>query len=232
MSLVTFFSPRGGAGVTTCAANASVALARMGLTVTVADLSGRDTLKTLLGVPLERPVLGSSRYRADAILHHGVRVAAMVRDAAVHTDRADFVRAVSDWSEVVVADLSGLDPSAIAEVGAMASLNVCVLGADAASIVVLPAALDLMESVPNARALINQVDRRRRVHRQAEALYEATFGDGLFARVSADEAANEAAAHLEPVSAFAPASAADRDFTALASAINRLLPALLSHFPE
>ena len=40
MSLVTFFSVKGGVGVTSCAANVSAYLARLGLTVTAADLAG------------------------------------------------------------------------------------------------------------------------------------------------------------------------------------------------
>jgi len=229
MSLVTCFSVKGGVGVTSCVANAAVYLARMGLTVTAVDLSGTDQLKVLLGVAPDQPVLGSSRQTIEVGQQHGVGIASAPPNIVSPEDRLAFLTGVSGVSEVVVADLSSLDLASRREICARASINLCILSADAGSINSLPRAIDEQLAMPNVRFVINNVDQRRRVAVEAMTLFEATLGSDIIGAIRRDEAVNEATASMEPLASFAPTTAAARDISVLASAINGVLPALLTH---
>jgi cellulose biosynthesis protein BcsQ len=229
MSLVTFFSVKGGVGVTSCVANAAVYLARMGLTVTAVDLSGTEQLKVLLGVAPDQPVLGSPRQTVEVGQQHGIRIASAPSNLSSPEDRVNFLQAISGVSEVVVADLSSLDVASYRQIGAHGALNVCLLSADAGSINSLPRAIDEQRVIPNIRFVINNVDQRRRVAVEAMSLFEAALGSAIIGSVRRDEALNEATASMEPLASFAPTTAAARDLSVLANAINSVLPALLTH---
>jgi cellulose biosynthesis protein BcsQ len=229
MSLVTFFSVKGGVGITSCVANAAVYLARMGLTVTAVDFSGTDQLKVLLGVAPDQPVLGSARQNIEVGQQHGVRIASAPPSLASPEDRVAFLTAVSGVSEIVVADLSMLDMASCRELCARAALNLCLLSTDAGSINSLPRAVDAQMAMSNVRFIINNFDHRRRVAVEAMSLFEAALGSAIIGVVRRDEAVNEATASLEPLASFAPTSAAARDISVLATAINGVLPALLTH---
>jgi nitrogenase subunit NifH len=84
-------------------------------------------------------------------------------------------------------------------------------------------------AMSNVRFIINNFDHRRRVAVEAMSLFEAALGSAIIGVVRRDEAVNEATASLEPLASFAPTSAAARDISVLATAINGVLPALLTH---
>jgi len=232
MSLVAFSSVKGGVGVTASAANIAASLSKQGVTTALADLSGVDEAKTLFGVHLDTPVFGSTRPDADGSLHHGVRLASWPRNQTSGASVLDFLTSAALGSEVTIIDLSGADAGVQQEVRPRSTLNILVLSADAASILAAPRALEHHLASENGWVMVNRVDARNEISREAVALFEATFREKIIGSVRRDESVNEAAACLTPVPIFSPTSASGRDYAKVAAKINQLLPALLMHFSK
>lgn len=224
MTLVAFFAVKGGVGVSTCVAQVCDGLASRNLKVSVVDLSGTDQLNLLMGLRAD-PSLITLPGGLDAPMRNRVRVASPPPALVGAPDGLAFLQAAAGAAEFVVADLSGHDRGVIEAVCARADLSVCVMTADAGSILALPRALDLLSKLPDARVVVNQVDGRRRINADALALFDRFLGGRVLARIRRDEAVNEACAALKPLSLFAPKSAAAKDFSSLVVAIEALRPA-------
>lgn len=223
MKLIAFYSVKGGVGVTACAAHVCNGLVELGRRVAAVDLSGAAELDVVLGLAPGPAGIAQARSGVELTFINGVCIGQASTALASAAEKLAFLEAVGGSSEIVVADLSGLDAASAEAVCARADLSVCVLAADSGSIIALPRALDRLAAIPRTRFVINRVDGRSRVNSDALALFQYALGDRILGRVRRDEAVNEACAAFKPLAAYAPASAAARDFAELVEAIERSL---------
>jgi len=71
----------------------------------------------------------------------------------------------------------------------------------------------------NTAFILNQIDDTHRFSRHAHVFVRELLGEALIGTVRRDEAVNEAAAMFDPISKYAPASAALADMRQVAKAI-------------
>jgi cellulose synthase operon protein YhjQ len=229
MALILVHCPKGGVGSTTVAANLALMLASRGRDVVAIDFSRQDSLKLHFGFRPDQTLAASSRRDDEAQVVGGVRLLGHSRPE----DHADPVAVVRPWlgaGSVVIADIAAGDGDLFRALLPLATLHLCVLTTDAAAMAILP---QLALSRPlmagggaqHSLYLLNQVDERRRLGRDAAKFLQRMVGERLIGSVRRDEAVNEALAMMEPITKFAPTSAATADFIRLGDTI-RDLPAL------
>lgn len=227
MALVLLSGLRGGVGVTSIAANLAMAVASGGHSAVLLDLSQASTLGLHFGLDPNQPVPGFDAPAAATGPVHGVRLLnaapqAVSRDLGEGLSSGDF----SFAGDVIhIADLSGADASAAAQLRPHADLEICVLVPSAECLYDLPAALDSLPA--ETFFLLNRCDDSRRLGRHAASFVRELLGPRLIATVHADEAVAEAGAMMQPLARHSPASAALADIAAIASRIAVLgIPAL------
>lgn len=198
--MILVMSPKGGVGVTTVVAE----LARR---IAVIERNGRDVVAVNL---TDQAALGYRLNGADVTYRE------VDQSAPGGKPRADFALAQAAGNALVIVDVS--DRETRNALVTVADLVLCVLGADAGSMAVLPQATVCEGVAPYC--VLNMVDGRRAFSTDAVTILGATFGPKLLGTIHADEAVNEALAMLAEV---APGSAADQDFQTLAVRIHGLL---------
>ena len=77
--------------------------------------------------------------------------------------------------------------------------------------------------LPNTAYILNQLDDTHRFSRHTHIFLRELVGDQLVGTVRRDEAVNEAAAMFEPISKYAPASAALADIRTVAEGIEAMI---------
>jgi len=228
MALILVHSPKGGVGTTTVAANLALMLASRGADVVAIDFSRQDSLKLHFGFRPDQ-LLPFAMRGDEAQVVAGVRLLACNR----REDQADAAAAVNRWlgqGSIVVADIAAGDADLFRTLLPGADLHLCVLTTDAAAMAVLPqlaAGQPLMAAIgaQPSHFVLNRIDDRRRLGRDAAKFLKRLTGDRLIAGIRRDEAVNEALAMMEPLGKFAPTSAALADFIRLGDIV-RDLPAL------
>ncbi|WP_157220062.1 cellulose synthase operon protein YhjQ/BcsQ [Flavisphingomonas formosensis] len=228
MALILLHSPKGGVGTTTLAANLALMLASRGRDVVAADFSPQDSLKLHFGFRPDQTLASASR-SDEAQVVAGVRVLGCNRPE----DLADPVAAIRPWlgeGSMVIADIAAGGGETFRALLPSAALHLCALTTDAASLAVLPQlaagrSFIAATTAQNSLFVLNQVDERRRLGRDAAKFLRRLVGDRLIGVIRRDEAVNEALAMMEPLSKFAPTSAAAADFIRFGDTI-RELPAL------
>ncbi len=222
MTLVLIGGLRSGVGTTTLAANLAVTLVANGRSPVLINLSQRSTIGLHFGLGTDQPLPGFDAPAAANKPINGV----LLLDAMVQGQTGDLGDGLSngDFSfkgeTIHIVDLSGADDSVAAQLRPHADIELCVLVPTAECLYSLPAAF---ESLPDsAEFLLNRSDDTRRLGRHAASFVRELLGDRLIGTIQADEAIGEAAAMMQPLSRYAPSSAALADMAALADRLASL----------
>lgn len=222
MALVLVSGLRGGVGVTAVAANLAMTMAAAGQSTVVLDLSRASTLGMHFGLDPCQPLPGFDAPAAAAGPVHGVRLL----DAGMQAASGDLGEGLAsgdfDFAGDVfyIADLSGADRSATAQLRPHADLELCLLTPSAECLYTLPSALE--QSPETVLFALNRCDDTRRLGRHVSSFVRELLGDRLVGIIHADEAVPEAAAMMQPLSRHSPASAALADIASLADLIAAL----------
>jgi len=227
MAVILVHSPKGGVGRTTVAANLAAQFARAGRDVTAIDFDPQQSLRLHFGY---RPGVdlsggdGGEDAARGVLTERGVHLIASGAQAFAlpprpdAKDLADLPARLEDSfgaSDVVVIDLPADGGVFLDVLGGIASVELGVMLADAASMAMLPA-MAARQTDAERLFLINQIDDRRRLSRDAMRLLGRRVGREAMAFIRRDEAICEALAMLRPVVDFAPESVGSYDFSHLA----------------
>ncbi|WP_208112158.1 cellulose synthase operon protein YhjQ/BcsQ [Zavarzinia compransoris] len=241
---MAFSSPKGGVGKTTLAAHVAIGLHGLGWGVVAMDFDSQNSLRLPFGVALEdghgyvaawdRPETWPSLARQTGsgahILPYGdVGEAERMQFERCLLEEPHYLAAglgpileQPDW--VIVADLPPGPAPALRALDRVSALHVAVLLADATSLSLLPQVeRGALYGEHPPFVVLNQVDPRRRLSRSVSEFVASRVPDQLIGQICRDEAVAEAVGWQRPVYDHAPASAAARDFRALAERISDLL---------
>ena len=215
--MILVHSPKGGVGTTTVAAQLALLLARRGLPVTAADLSGQGTLGLCMGGNPGRTSRGGGSDRT--VVHSGARLLRIDRDRPAAQLWPE-IAAQLEPEQVLIVDLASGDREMLRLLAPRAIVRLCVVAPDPATLATLPQALgeDLMDA-DHPLFVLNRLDDRARIERDVAALVRNLMGDRLIGTIRRDEAVREATGMMETLDRYAPASAALADFEALADRI-------------
>lgn len=224
MSIILVHSPKGGVGTTTVAANLALSFARRGADVGAIDLTGQDSLALHFG---SRPdVAGNANVRTDdeVAVIAGVHLLSVGRRRLSDSDAGLVVARAHRSDALLIVDIAAGDYDTLDELLPHALVHIGVMTPDPAALALLPLMLDRAHSQAT-RFVINQVDDRFRLRRDAAGFLRSIFDEALIGTIRRDEAVNEALAMIEPLPVHQPASSAVADIDALAVTIGSLLPA-------
>ncbi len=222
MALVLIGGLRSGVGTTTLAANLAITLATAGRSSVLLNLSQQSTLGLHFGLSADQSLPGFDAPAAATGPVNGV----LLLDATLQGQTGDLGEGLSsgDFSfngeTIYIADLSGAGEGVAAQLRPHADLELCVFTPTAECLYSLPATLEALPD--NAAFLLNRSDDTRRLGRHVASFVRELLGDRLIGTIQADEAVGEAAAMMQPLSRYAPASAALADMAALASRLASL----------
>lgn len=207
------FSPRGGAGVSTVVANLALALVEAGVETACVDLEGHGALRLHLGLldPNERADMGRAPEPPK-----GLRL--IESDGSRASEWQDGAVAGQTPARVVLVDVPRTRPDLQAEILASTDAWLCVLPADAMAVAMAPDVKRLLAGTKRAFVLLNHVDPRFALRREAGVFLADVFAARLVGSIRKDEAINEAQANLERLPVFSPHSSAWADFRRLAAA--------------
>jgi len=215
--MILVHSPKGGVGTTTVAAQLALLLARRGRQVTAADLSGQGTLGLCMGGNPGRTSRGDGSDRT--VVHSGARLLRIDRDRPAAQLWPE-ITAQIEPEQVLIVDIASSDREMLRLLAPRATIRLCVVAPDPATLATLPQALS--EDIPAPELpffVLNRLDDRARIERDVAALLRDLMGERLIGTIRRDEAVREAAGMMETLDRYAPASAALADFEALADHI-------------
>ena len=226
MALIQIYSPKGGTGTTTIAANLALLLAGLGRDVTAIDFARQGSLKLHFGVKPDQKLNIAGKHGSEAQVVGGVRL--LAHDPLDGDEPANAIAGLCGGEQLVIADIAAGDSATFTALLPHASLHLCPLMADAASLAVLPqitGGKPLTTALPaqNSFFILNQVDERRRLARDTTRFMGATIGDRLIGSIRRDEAVSEALAMMEPIAKYAPTSAAAADIVRVVDTISHLV---------
>lgn len=210
---LAIFSPRGGAGVTTVVANLGLALAEAGVETACVDLENQGALRLHLGL-LDPHDRGEPGRTPESPM--GLRF--IESDGAQSSEWRDGALAGQMPARVVLVDVPRTRSDLQAEILESTDAWLCVLPADAMSVAMAPAVRKLLAPKKSAFVLLNHVDPRFALRREAGVFLADVFAGRLVGSIRKDEAINEAQANLERLPVFSPHSSAWADFRRLAAA--------------
>ncbi|EIZ78059.1 putative ATPase [Novosphingobium sp. Rr 2-17] len=228
MAVIVCHSVKGGAGVTFVAAHLAMSLSEAGAEVTVLTVAHRDTLPLHFGLPPALTLPSIFAPAEDAVVAAGIDLRSHLRAS----DDPDFVPALRDMGyfetghdRVMVIDVPAGNIALAQALIPHSSGHLCVLNAAPDSLAMMPQALDeaSFENIARTSFVINGLDETRRLSRHSAAFLRELVGPRLLGRVRLDEAVPEAIASLQPLSKYAPSSAALADIRAVGAA---MVPAL------
>lgn len=228
MAVIICNSIKGGAGTTFVAAHLAMSLSEAGAEVTVLTIARRDTMPLHFGLPpaLTLPPLFAPA--EDAVVAAGIDL----RSHLHAPEDPDIVPALRDMGyfetghdRVMVVDVPAGDTALARILIPHSSAHLCVLNAAPDTLAMMPQALGeaTLENIARTSFVINALDETRRLSRHSAAFIRELVGPRLLGRVRLDEAVPEAIASLQPLSKYAPSSAALADIRAVGAA---MVPAL------
>ena len=226
MPLILCHSSKGGTGTSFIAAHLSMHLARKGHDVAAIDFTYQDTLKLFFGL-LPTQALAEFHGGGSALAVAGVELFSAYRLSR----EPDFIEALRHGKspfrsgKVYVADVAAGDRETKDLLLPHTDLHVCTLLPQPVSLAALS---KVQAGVPTVELsstafILNQLDDTHRFSRHTHIFLRELVGDRLVGTVRRDEAVNEAAAMFEPISKYAPASAALADIRAVAQHIEARL---------
>jgi len=218
--MILFHSPKGGSGSTTAAANLALILARRGRDVTVMDLTGQGVLGLYLGGDPDGGDVSTRIVEDRMVVLSGVQLVSVDRRQPAQILLSEILRLESSGRTLIV-DVAAGDRTMLDLLLPRAQVRLCVLTPEPAALAVLPQAC---VEVARAQAdptlfILNRLDDRFRLGRDIAGLFRSLLGEKLLGTIRRDEAVNEAAAMMETLERYAPASAAMEDFNIMADAV-------------
>lgn len=212
MTMILIFSPKGGVGVTTVAAELALRLAAAGHDLVAVDLTEQPSL----GYRVADQPRAFGEFANSADDRPPIRFRQVSRGAG----RAHFALAQRQPGKTLVVDVAAGDTDTRDTLLPHADLALCILAADAGSLALLPQVAGFTDALPYY--VLNLVDDRRAFTADAITAVRQVFGDKLLSIIRQDEAVNEALALFAPL---ATGSAAANDFATLATHVAALLDA-------
>lgn len=223
MPLLLCHSPKGGTGTSFIAAHLAMHLASQGHDVVALDFTYQDSLKLFFGLLPTQSLAEFHGGQGSALAVAGVEIFSAHRIghdpdfiAALQAGRSPF-----DDRKIYVADVAAGDRATKDLLMPHATMRVCTLLPQPVSL----AALTKVQAdtptieLSNTAFILNQIDDTHRFSRHAHIFVRELLGEALIGTVRRDEAVNEAAAMFDPISKYAPASAALADMRLVAKAI-------------
>lgn len=230
MPMVLCHAPKGGTGTTFVAAHVAMGLAAEGADVTVLTMAPRDTMALHFGLSQAITLPSLAAPADEAVLVGGINLRHWHRgpedgDLLPMLDDLGYLTPGRD--RVMVIDMPSGEYRAALRLGEYACAQICTLTAQPDTLALLPQMFGETGSDGLLRTafVINALDETRRLSRHGAAFVRELAGPRLIGRIRFDEAVPEAMAMLQPLSRYAPASAALHDARAIAAA---LVPALES----
>ncbi|WP_375196997.1 cellulose synthase operon protein YhjQ/BcsQ [Sphingobium sp.] len=228
MALILVQSPKGGTGTTFLAAQLALQLAGKGHEVNALDCTYQNSLKMHFGfTPAQAvPELGAAHdeplvaFGVSLLQGHGhSRSLSFMSDPEAALDR------LFDSRHLWVVDVASEDRHLVELLMRRCDLHICPLLPTAASLGTLNRLSATAPAMKLDRTVfvLNQLDDRHRLSRHSHSFVRDLFGDQLLATVRRDEAVNEALARFEPITKYAPLSAALQDLRFFASAVEERL---------
>jgi len=233
MTLILMHSHKGGVGNSFLAAQLALSLVAGGHEVTVLDFTFQDSLKLHLGFSPDQVIPGLPPEAGEPLVAFGIRIRQGYSDIRRPYWREKLL-ADDDLSvrsnRLYIADVASEDRELLAMLLRHCALHICTLTPTADALATLPRLSDGKPVVALDRTVfvLNKLDDRHRLSRHTESFMRDAFGEQLIGRVRRDEAVNEALARFEPLSRYAPNSAALPDLARFACAVERRL-GLASH---
>jgi len=228
MPVIVCHALKGGAGTTFMAAHVAMALSESGAEVTMLTMARRDSLPLHFGLQPALTLPSLYAPTEDAVVAAGIDLRSHVRAA----EDPDFIPSLRDlgfletgMDRVLVMDVPAGDTTFARTVVPHSCAHLCVVNATPDTLALTPQALDeaTPENLLRTSFVINALDETRRLSRHAAAFIRELVGPRLLGRVRLDESVPEAIASLQPLSRYAPSSAALSDARAVGAA---LLPML------
>lgn len=228
MPLIVCHGLKGGAGITFIASHLAMALSESGADVTVLTVAARNTLPLHFGLQPALTLPSLFAPAEDAVLAGGINLCSHLPAL----DDPDFVPVLGEMGyletgmdKVMVIDVPASEYTFARRIVPHASASVCVLNAAPDTLALMPQLLDEAspENIAATTFVINALDETRRLSRHSAAFIRELVGTRLLGRVRLDEAVPEAIAMLQPLSKYAPSSAALADVRAISAAV---IPAL------
>ena len=210
---LAIFSPRGGAGVTTVVANLALALVEAGVETACVDLENQGALRLHLGLLdlQDHAYAGRASEPPD-----GLRL--IETDGSRPSEWRDGALAGQTPARVVLIDVPRTRPDLQVEILKATETWLCVLPADPMAVAMAPHVKKLLAAKERAFIVLNHVDPRFALRREAGVFLADVFAARLVGSIRKDEAINEAQANLERLPVFSPHSSAWADFRRLAAA--------------
>ncbi|MFC0686625.1 cellulose synthase operon protein YhjQ/BcsQ [Novosphingobium clariflavum] len=233
MPVILCHGPKGGTGTTFVAAHLAMGLSAEGADVTVLTFAARDTMPLHFGLSQAISLPSLTAPADEAVLVGGINLRHWTRSA----DDADLLPMLNDLGylspgkdRVMVLDVPSGDWRAARRIAQAACAHVCPLTVQPDSLALLPQMFDEAgtDGLSRTAFVINALDETRRLSRHGAAFVRELAGQRLVGRIRSDEAVPEAMAMLQPLSRYAPASAALSDVRAISG---KLVDALHSTDP-
>ncbi|WP_257558334.1 cellulose synthase operon protein YhjQ/BcsQ [Sphingobium sp. CFD-2] len=223
MPLILCHSPKGGTGNSFVAAHLAMHLAAKGHEVVALDFTYQDALKLSFGLLPGQALAPYQGAPGSGLAVAGVELASAwgaARDPGFATALREGRSPFSD-RKVHIADVAAGDRDMKDLLEPHALLRICTLLPQPASLAALTKVQADTPALELTRTLfiLNQVDDTHRFSRHTHIFLRELLGERLLGSIRRDEAVNEAAAMFEPVSKYAPASAALSDLATVAGEI-------------
>lgn len=249
MPLICVYSPKGGVGKTTLAANVCHSFSAMGLKAIALDMDPQNALKLHFGIPLEE----SSGFAANALesalwskhllsTNHNVFVLPfgavtpqqrLDLDVALLQDPIFVERGLDELLEqpelVVVADIPTGQIGVLNALLPKSDVLLIPLSADTASLSLLPtletliADVALLPKPPQSYVVINHADYRRKISKDVESFLSQRLANSILGVVHRDESVVEANAAQKSIVSFNRASVAAFDIDVISKKIAKNL---------
>lgn len=237
MPLIAVYSPKGGTGKTTLAANLCHSLSTMGLKTVAVDFDPQNALRLQFGIPLadtsgyvasasesamwSKHLLSTPHhvfvlpYGKTTIQQRSAFEMSLIREPSFVARGLQELLAQPDL--IVVADLPTANIYALQSLLPKADVVVTPLLADTASLSLLPevenlfADIAMQENASDTFVVINQADYRRKVSKDVEGYMVQRLNDTIIGIVHRDESVVEANAAQQSISSVNHASVAAFD---------------------
>jgi len=234
MPLILCHSPKGGASTTFTASHLAIGLSGMdgsdgiGGDITLLTLSQSDMTPLHFGLPPAQRLPAFGAAIEAAVLVSGISLrcepfAAQDPDFLGRLDDGGFLAA--DSARTLVIDVPAGEPALASRLMPHAAVHICPLTASPDCLALLPQLLEQDEATEGSGTayVIGKLDETRRLARHVAAFMREVLGDKIIAKIRQDQSVPEALAMLQPLSRYAPASAALADVRQMADVVRGML---------